>query len=38
MVSGAPGRTTLEQLALGFLQGAFRYNSPDCPVCTGHIR
>jgi hypothetical protein len=28
-VSGAPGRAALEQLALGFLQGALRYNLSD---------
>jgi hypothetical protein len=37
-VSGAPGRAALEQLTLRFLQGTLRYNSPDYPVCTGHVR
>ena len=37
-VSGAPGRATLEQLTLGFLWGMLRYDSLDCPVCTGHVR
>jgi hypothetical protein len=36
-VSGALGRAALEQLTLVFLLGALRYNSPDCPVCTGHV-
>jgi hypothetical protein len=31
-VSGAPGRAALKPATLGFLQGALRYNSPDCPV------
>jgi hypothetical protein len=37
-VSGAPGRAPLESATLGFLWGVLRYNSPDCPVCTGHVR
>jgi hypothetical protein len=37
-VFGAPGRAALEPATLGFLQGTLRYNSPDCPVCTEHIR
>jgi hypothetical protein len=37
-VSGAPGRAALEQLTLGFLLGALRYNSPNYLVCTGHVR
>jgi hypothetical protein len=37
-VSGAPGRAPLELATLGFSQGALRYNSPDCPVCTRHVR
>jgi hypothetical protein len=31
-VSGAPGQAPNELTTLGFLQGALRYNSPDCPV------
>jgi hypothetical protein len=37
-VSGAPGRAPREQATLGFSQGALCYNSPDCPVCIGHVR
>jgi hypothetical protein len=36
-VSGAPGRAPSELLTLEFYQRALRYNSPDCPVCTGHV-
>jgi hypothetical protein len=38
IVSGAPDRAPLELATLGFSQDALRYNSPDCPVCTGHVR
>jgi hypothetical protein len=38
IVSDAPGRAPLELLTLGFFQGTLRYNSSDCPVCTGHVR
>jgi hypothetical protein len=31
-VSSAPGRALSEPSTLGFLQGALRYNSLDCPV------
>jgi hypothetical protein len=34
-VFDAPGLQPSEQATLGFLLGALRYNSPDCPVCTG---
>jgi hypothetical protein len=37
-VSGPPGRATLQPATLGFLLGALRYNSLDCPMCTGNIR
>jgi hypothetical protein len=37
-VSGAPGQAALKHLTLGFLLGALRYNSPDCPVYTEHVR
>jgi hypothetical protein len=36
-VSGALGWAPLKQATLGFFQGTLRYNSPDCPVCTGHV-
>jgi hypothetical protein len=28
----------LKLVALGNFQRPLRYNSPDCPVCTGHVR
>jgi hypothetical protein len=37
-VSGAPGPRASEQATLENSLGALRYNSPDCPVCTGHVR
>jgi hypothetical protein len=38
IVSSAPGLRVSEQATLGFLPGALRYNSPDCPVCTRYVR
>jgi hypothetical protein len=37
-LSGAPGPRPNEQATIGNSLGALRYNSPDCPVCTGHVR
>jgi hypothetical protein len=37
-VSGAPGQGPNEHATLGFLLGVLCYNSPDCLVCTGHVR
>jgi hypothetical protein len=37
-LSGAPGQAPNEQATLGNSLGALRYNSLDCPVCTGHVR
>jgi hypothetical protein len=37
-VFGAPGRAPLEHLTLGNFPGVLHYNSPNCPVCTGHVR
>jgi hypothetical protein len=37
-VSGAPGRAPSQLATLEFFQGAIRYNSPDCPVCTRHVQ
>jgi hypothetical protein len=37
-VSSAPGRAPSKLLTLGFFHGTLCYNSPDCPVCTRHIR
>jgi hypothetical protein len=37
-LSGAPGYAPNELASLRFLLGALRHNSPDCPVCTEHVR
>jgi hypothetical protein len=37
-VSGAPRGHQLKLFALGNSRKPTRYNSPDCPVCTGHVR
>jgi hypothetical protein len=37
-VSDALGQAPLKHVALGFSRDVLRYNSPDCPVCTGHVR
>ena len=37
-VSGAPRGHQLKLFALGNSRKPARYNSPDCPVCTGHVR
>jgi hypothetical protein len=37
-MSGAPGDSNFELLGFGIFQRPLRYNSPDCPVCTGHVR
>jgi hypothetical protein len=37
-LSGALGRAPLKQATLGFFHGTLPYNSPGCPVCTGHVR
>jgi hypothetical protein len=33
-----PGRAPPELATLGFHREPLRYNSPDYPVCTGHVR
>jgi hypothetical protein len=30
-------RCTRKLVVLGILWEMLRYNSPDCPVCTGHV-
>jgi hypothetical protein len=37
-MSGAPEDSDLKAFALGNFQRPLRYNSPDCPVCIGHVR
>jgi hypothetical protein len=37
-VPGALGRAPSQLATLGIFQGALLYNSPDCLVCTGHVR
>jgi hypothetical protein len=37
-LSGAPGQVPNEQDTPGNSLGVLRYNSPDCLVCTGHVR
>src|SRR5688572_26627195 len=37
-MSGAPGDSNFELLGFGIFQRPLRYNSPDCSVCTGHVR
>jgi hypothetical protein len=37
-MSGAPGVSDFKLFTLGNFQRPLRYNSPDCPVCTGHVR
>jgi hypothetical protein len=37
-MSGAPGDSNFELLGFGIFQRPLRYNSPDCPVCTRHVR
>jgi hypothetical protein len=37
-MSGAPEDSNSELLTFGNFQGQLRYNSPDCPVYTGHVR
>jgi hypothetical protein len=36
-MSGAPGDSNSELLTFGNFQRPLRYNSPDCPVYTGHV-
>jgi hypothetical protein len=35
---GAPGPRPNEEATLQNSLGALRYNSPDCPMCTRHVR
>jgi hypothetical protein len=37
-MSGAPEDSLSELLTFGNFHRHLRYNSPDCPVCTGHVR
>jgi hypothetical protein len=37
-MSGAPEDSDFKVSTLGIFQRPLRYNSPDCPVCTGHVR
>jgi hypothetical protein len=37
-MSGAPEESNSELLTFGKFQRQLRYNSPDCPVYTGHVR
>jgi hypothetical protein len=37
-MSGAPGKTDSKLFTFGKFQRQLRYNSPDCPVYTGHVR
>jgi hypothetical protein len=37
-MSGAPGKTDFKLFTFGKFQRQLRYNSPDCPVYTGHVR
>jgi hypothetical protein len=37
-MSGAPEDSNSELLTFGKFQRRLRYNSPDCPVYTGHVR
>jgi hypothetical protein len=37
-VSDALGQAPSELLTLRFFRDALRYNSPNCPVCTRHVR
>jgi hypothetical protein len=37
-MSGAPEDSNFKLVAFGKFQRQLRYNSPDCPVYTGHVR
>jgi hypothetical protein len=37
-LSGAQANSHHELAALGFFPESLRYNSPECPVCTEHVR
>jgi hypothetical protein len=37
-MSGAPEDSNFELLTFGNFRRQLRYNSPDCPVYTGHVR
>jgi hypothetical protein len=37
-VHRTPGPRASDRATLGNFQAALRYNSLDCPVCTGHVR
>jgi hypothetical protein len=37
-MSGAPEDSKLKLVTFRNFQRRLRYNSPDCPVCTGHVR
>jgi hypothetical protein len=37
-MSGAPEDSKLKLVTFGKFQRQLRYNSPDCPVYTGHVR
>jgi hypothetical protein len=37
-MSGAPEDSGFKLVTFGNFQRPLRYNSPDCPVCTGHVR
>jgi hypothetical protein len=37
-MSGAPEDSNSKLVAFGKIQRRLRYNSPDCPVYTGHVR
>jgi hypothetical protein len=37
-MSGAPEDSDFKLITFGNLQRQLRYNSPDCPVYTGHVR
>src|SRR5688572_30923286 len=37
-MSGEPEDTSFKLVTFGKFQRRLRYNSPDCPVYTGHVR
>jgi hypothetical protein len=37
-MSGAPENSNFKLVTFENLQRPLRYNSPDCPVYTGHVR
>jgi hypothetical protein len=37
-MSGAPEDSDFKLVTFGKFQRRLRYNSPDCPVYTGHVR